>query len=62
METNYWPFVRGINRTSVFTPNQGPVMKKIAVEQTVDLPVIWDAMALMWRRWNVVIQYDSVLG
>ena len=55
METNYWPFVRGINRTSVFTPNQGPVMKKIAVEQTVDLPVIWDAMVLMWRRWNVVI-------
>ena len=31
----------------------GPLVFSLAVEQTVELPVIWDTMALLWRHCNV---------
>ena len=60
-------FVRGIHRWLVVSPNKGAVVQsfhifsvvktKGTVEQTVDLSVTWDAMALMWYHCNVL--FDS---
>ena len=47
----------GIHRLSVDTP--GPVtpvfMHKQTIEETVEWPVIWDAITLMWRQCNVIM-------
>ena len=58
METfsRYWPFVRGIHRSPVHSPHKGQwrgalIFSLICAwktpEQTLELPVIWDAMALI---------------
>ena len=52
------PFVRGNHRSPVVSPHKGPVTRNFGVffeqtvEQKVELSVIWDAMALMWRHCN----------
>ena len=58
METfsRYWPFVRGIYRSplnSLFKANDAEICcflwsaPEQTVEQTIEMPVIWDAMALI---------------
>ena len=44
---HYWPFVSGRELFSLYLKSEQPV------EQTFDLAIIWDAMALMWchRNW-----------
>ena len=58
----YWPFVRGIHRLPVVSHHKGPSYAefwcfrwcslKQTVEQTVELPVIWDVLTLMWLYFN----------
>ena len=54
----YWPFCEGNHRSPVVSPHKGPVTWNFGVffeqtvEQKVELSVIWDAMALMWRHCN----------
>ena len=55
---HYWPFVRGIHRSPVDSPHEGrPVTRCLmflwcvpdqTVEQIVEMPMIWDTMALWW--------------
>ena len=55
-----WPFLRGIHRSPI--PSQRINHLKLwwylrykrqqSVEQTVTLPVIWDALTLMWHYCN----------
>ena len=44
----YWPFVRGIHRSHVDSPHKGQWRRaEQTVEQTIETPVIWDALALV---------------
>ena len=54
---DYWLFVKGICLSLVYSPHKGMIMQSFAifliinmqaVEQTVELSVIWDAFILMW--------------
>ena len=55
--TRYWPFVRGIHRSTVDFPPQRPVTRSFDVffdlrlnkrnEQTIEAPVIWDAITVI---------------
>ena len=53
---HYWPFVRGIHRSPVDSPHKGQwrgalvfflSVPEQTVEQTIETPVIWDAIALI---------------
>ena len=52
----YWPFVRGIQRSPVNSPHKGRQRTALmgflsapeqTVEQTIEAPVIWDAISLI---------------
>ena len=52
----YWSFVRGINRSPVDSPHKGQWRRALTfswcapeqtVELTIEMPVIWDAMAFI---------------
>ena len=51
----YWPFVRGIHRSALDTPHEGQNVElcflwcapEQTTEQTMEMLVIWDAMALI---------------
>ena len=55
----YWPFVRGINRSPTDSPHKASAAElwcfffisapEQTVEQTSEMPVIWDAIALIMR-------------
>ena len=54
-----WPFVTGSHRSPVDSPQKGSVIfsflwcqSEPAVEQIVELPVIFDTMTLKWRHCN----------
>ena len=62
--STYWPFVGGIHRLPVDSHHKGPSYAELwcfrwcslkqTGEQTVELPVIWDVLTLMWlccNRW-----------
>ena len=56
---HYWPFVSGISRSTMYSPHKGPVIWLWCFiwcfpEQvnTVEILVIWDALALRWRHYN----------
>ena len=53
---HYWPFVKGIDRSPVVSLTQASdaefwcflwYMPEETIEQTVHMPVIWDAMAII---------------
>ena len=53
----YWPFVLGIHWLPADSQHKGAVMWSFDViltsfEQTVELPVTWDASTSMWRHCN----------
>ena len=48
---HHWPFVRGIHQVTVDSPYKGPFMRSFNffwqfVEQTVNWPMIWDAILM----------------
>ena len=51
----------GIHWSPADFPDKGPVMRifvvslLLAIKQIFELPVIWDAIALMWR--SCIVQY-----
>ena len=61
--SRYWPFVRGIHQSMLHSPSQKAskcgalvcslVLAEQNIEQTIDLPVISDDMALAWRLCHV---------
>ena len=61
----YWPFVRGIHRLPVDSPHKWSVMggfgasfvvrHEQVVDQTDQLPVIWDTTMLMWRHYKACL-------
>ena len=74
-----WPFVRGIHPSSVDSLHKGPVTPVVmvslisvkiylpTVEQTIDLPEIWDVMVLMcqvyyWNRVKHVLFSKILIG
>ena len=74
-----WPFVRGIHPSSVDSLHKGPVTPVVmvslisvkiylpTVEQTIDLPEIWDVMVLMcqvyyWNRVKDVLFSKILIG
>ena len=61
---HYWPFVRGIHWSPMHSSHKGPVQESAdvscivthiptsrIVEQTTELPMIWDTMTLMVRHY-----------
>ena len=61
---HYWPFVMGIHRSQT-VPNVELwrflwCQHKQIIDQTLDLPVIWDALTRMWRRRFTVMTLGSV--
>ena len=48
---HYWPFVWGVYWSLENFPKKGPVIQG-ALEQTVKLPVKWDALTLIWHHCN----------
>ena len=68
---HHWPFVKGIYHSPLNYPNRLLAFLIFAitlflvittVEQTVKLPVIWDAMAVMWRHCNTRLLCSHSLG
>ena len=67
---HYWPFARGIHRSPTDSPHKGTVMWNFdvfvvvrlnIVAQTVEMPVIRDALTLMWRDDSMYIPTRYVL-
>ena len=63
----YWPFVRGIHRSLVNFPHKSqwcgaPMFFLLSAPEqgvgwTIEMPVIWDAIALLWRHCDVMIVF-----
>ena len=51
---HYWPFVWGIHQSPVMNSFWWFLFHQLeqAVEQTIDLSMIWDTMTLLWRHYN----------
>ena len=57
---HYWPFVRGIQQSPAWAWGRWCFLwcqPQLAAEETVDLPVIWDTMMLMWCHCDANGQY-----
>ena len=64
----YWPFVRGIHRSSVNSPHKcqwrGALIFSLicawTVKQTIETSVIWDSTRTSWRHCNVRLHCRAV--
>ena len=68
-DANYWPFVRGIHQWLLDSTNKRPVMPGLLfyffvspnrlLKWRIELPMIWDAVTIMWRHCNEQVNTES---